>query len=407
MKINNEKAFFNISRIFGLGIKALFVIVLNKFEFDSVDDITLYFISLQSLMIIYNNHSYFSFYKKTFDANRINEFYDTHSLKKYISLTIYHILLFYPISLLLSLFLTKSILLSLVFSILIILEKIFDELLRFHLFKKYFMIWSKIFIMKVSLPIILGFPLLIFFDKSYVFFLLLLLTHLCILLVFLDKGIFRLSIKIIQYLRLNHFFYYLKDYILIHFKKQLYSILTGNVIQIDKIFLATAGAISFLPTYYIMFQITNVINVFTELFYIAPRRSVFVSKTKSIRHLIKPKFFFFILLFGFLISYTILCVVSFFELIDNINFNVYLIYMFAFIAFCLVKPIGQYLFWNSSIKKQIFLELIYFTIAITLFIIFFHNSEINILSMVIIFLISNVMRLILYLTNFLYHVRKN
>ena len=74
MKINNEKAFFNISRIFGLGIKALFVIVLNKFEFDSVDNITLYFISLQSLMIIYNNHSYFSFYKKTFDVNRINEF---------------------------------------------------------------------------------------------------------------------------------------------------------------------------------------------------------------------------------------------------------------------------------------------------------------------------------------------
>lgn len=404
--IEKNKLIFYFSRITGLVTKAFFIIFLDKYNFDSVIDITLYYVSLQSLMIIYNNHSYFNFYKTFFNEN-FNTF-QFITFRDYIRATAKHLVVFYSLTVLFAFIISQSIFLTLIFSVLIIIEKIFDELLRFYLFDKQFKMWSIIYLTKLVLPILLFIPLLFFLDNSFYFFLLLFIIYIVSLFFFIEKRILKIIFKILSRINFSAIKSYLKIYKINYFSKQLYSILSGNVIQIDKILLAIIASKSLLPSYYIMSQISNFTNIYTDLFYIAPRRASFIKKAKHIKKIIEPKSFFLSVSTGSFISLSAFISIYYLNIYENFDSTNAIIYLISIIVFCLVKPLGQYLFWNSPIEKQIKIELIYYFFIFILFLIsFLSYDEIQIFQIVLAFLISNIIRLSLYLLKFYYNVRNN
>ena len=286
------KVYFVLSRVIGLGTKALFLwFLVNKgYQKDSYM-ISLYFVVLGSSMIIYNNEAYYEFYKHLFDENTSN-FKVLRSRAYYFENIFYHILLFTPLVLASIFLITKRMEISITFLVFIILEKVLDEIQRYLLFSKKFVSWGNNLMIYSMLPPFVS-VFFLSFNINYiseVYFIVLVVVLFSLIYSklpsYFKKKIF------VEILGLNlkscrtYFETYRKKYVY----NQIFSYLSGNVLLFDKwLILAIGSGRSSLASFYFLSQVANIINLIVDYFFISTRRTFFLKKNLTFSQVIDRK----------------------------------------------------------------------------------------------------------------------
>lgn len=146
---------FTLTRIFGLAIKPIFLygllaLELNAFSISYIFTITF----IQYCLILYNTESHQRYYKYELDLDVLK----FRKIKEYIiyckvlSSHIYFLLI--PAFLLLW-FSSEDILLSLLVVLLSVIDKVYDELLRYLIYGRKYVEWSKLFLSKSLIPLLI------------------------------------------------------------------------------------------------------------------------------------------------------------------------------------------------------------------------------------------------------------
>ena len=157
LNIDKTHLIFVIARVFTLFSKFVLLWVLVKLEKEDASELlALYYLAFSSLMLLLSNEAHFNFYKAFFDHGKRGIILVKYQ-KQYVKLIFHHGLFFSPLVFVFSYILTNSFLLAFGFFILLLLEKWIDEIIRFKLFVKDFIGWSKIMFFKISIPTIIVF----------------------------------------------------------------------------------------------------------------------------------------------------------------------------------------------------------------------------------------------------------
>lgn len=391
--------YFIFARFIGLCLKAAFLWYLSNrgFKEDSYL-LSLYYISLASAMILFNNEAYFDFYKKKFDDN-YTYFSVLRSKYRYVSYFINHFLFFFLFVFIYLYFITGNIILAISFFLLIVLEKILDELLRFKLFSKFFFEWSNIFITYTIFPISIAFIFSLFWRTNiFLVYLLCLFLVIIISLIFYIPIIFkRIFLFIIKQLNLRIFKKYFFSYKDRFFFNQFLAYLSSNILVFDK-FILMSNSKESLASYYLISQFSNGINLLIDYFYVSTRRASYISKKFSVYQLLGEGRLILIGLIGFILCNIFLFI--YITYLDNgfITFlHTFLISLF-YLIFGLVSSFSQYTFWNTDKKIMILIELCFFGTSLILYHLFLQISNITFLYAIIgAFLLAHFFRSILYL----------
>lgn len=402
IKLNLSKIktlYFIFARFIGLCLKAGFLWYLSNrgFKEDSYL-LSLYYISLASAMILFNNEAYFDFYKKKFDDN-YTYFSVLRSKYIFVSYFLNHFLFFFLFVFLYLYFITGNIIVAISFFVLIVLEKILDELLRFKLFSKRFVEWSNIFIVYTIFPISIAFIFLLFCRTNIflVYLLCLFLVIISSLLFYIPKIFKRIFLFIIKQLNFTVLKKYLFSYKERFFFNQFLAYLSSNILVFDK-FILMSNSKESLASYYLISQFCNGINLLMDYFYVSTRRASYISKKFSVYQLLGEGRLIFIGFIGF-----ILCNIFLFFYItylDNsfLTFSHAILISLFYLIFGLVSSFSQYTFWNTDKKIMILIELCFFGTCIIFYHLFLQITNITFLYAILMsFLLAHFFRSISYL----------
>lgn len=391
--------YFIFARFIGLCLKAGFLWYLSNrgFKEDSYL-LSLYYISLASAMILFNNEAYFDFYKKKFDDN-YTYFSVLRSKYIFVSYFINHFLFFFLFVFVYLYFIIGNIIVAISFFVLIVLEKIFDELLRFKLFSKRFVEWSNVFIVYTIFPVSIAFIFSLFCRTNIflVYLLCLFLVIITSLLFYIPKIFKRIFLFIIKQLNFKVLKKYLFSYKERFFFNQFLAYLSSNILVFDK-FILMSNSKESLASYYLISQFCNGINLLMDYFYVSTRRASYISKKFSVYQLLGEGRLIFIGFIGF-----ILCNIFLFfyvTYLDNsfITFSHTFLISLFYLIFGLVSSFSQYTFWNTDKKIMILIELCFFGACIIIYYFLIQISNITFLYAILIsFLFAHFFRSILYL----------
>ena len=391
IKIDKPHLTFVIARVFTLLSKFTLLWVLIKFERkDASELLALYYLAFASLMLLLSNEAQFNFYKAFFDEGKRGILLVKYQ-KEYIKLIFYHVLFFLPLLFIFSYILTNSFLLSLCFCALLLLEKWIDEIIRFKLFVKDFIGWSKIMFYKVSIPTVIVF---VFAYLDYgVFFAFVIssfLTYTIIVILKTPKIIFKYFYNIIRYISYFESRLYIKLYLKKHIYDQFFSITSTSILSIDKWMIKLLGYLSLLDQYTLIGQLANMVNIFIDFFFVSTRRALYVKKITSIKELTSG---FKLPIIGFLgIAGFSLITYVFLELNAHIDiaYEQALLMGFSFLIFGLTMPFSQFCFWHESRKKLIIIDLIFILIVIINYYTIFNYDTIS--NIILSMFIANIVR---------------
>ena len=109
-KISSEYVYFIFSRMIALLVKPLFLwFLLNKEFSDAANVISLFYLTISSVMVVFNNEAHFDFYKSLFESKQ-RDLRDLFNQKKnYYERFAYHIAIFSSITFILTYILSKNI----------------------------------------------------------------------------------------------------------------------------------------------------------------------------------------------------------------------------------------------------------------------------------------------------------
>ncbi|SOE21820.1 hypothetical protein SAMN06298216_2274 [Spirosomataceae bacterium TFI 002] len=349
---NSEKIYFILSRLVGLSVKAGFIwLLINNGYREDAYYITLYFLCLTSCMVLYNNESYYEYYKQQFEK-KSSLFTINREKSIYLRHLVYHIAVLALVVLVFLYLLTSNFLISVTFAVLITLEKFIDEIKRHFLFSKEFTVWSNLFILQTVIPPLLAVIYIISGGVGgWVLYLVVLFFTVSIInLIHIPKRIILVCINYTKTINSRN----LKDYFQVYKKKyffnQLFAYTTSNILIFDKwMLLHFSQNTNSLASFYLISQLANIINLSIDYFYISTRRAFFIKKNLSISEIIDSGKIFIYGYLGFFIY--IVSIVALLYISPNpsdyLTVTQSLIFGCCFFIFGITAPIQQNCFWNK------------------------------------------------------------
>ena len=290
---------FVFARALILVLKPLFLWVLINGEMrGAANDVSLYFLALGSVMVVFSNEAHLRFYKKRYsmvDSKRAILLEEA----RYYDALFTHMITFSPLVILLIHLITENIYYTLLFFVMILLEKFFDEIQRFLQFEKRFLRWSKLAVLKVSIPT--GLSLVcVWYDREGLVFPVYMGCSIVIgVLVNLSeigRGQIARAIRVLKEFSVDRMRTYFRSYRELHIGNQLQCIATRNILMLDRLFIrfvnpARLSDISF------MAQLCTFPSLFFDYFVINHRRKEYLNADATVFSIVSVKQ---ILLYGML-----------------------------------------------------------------------------------------------------------
>ena len=399
-KISSEYVYFIFSRMIALLVKPLFLwFLLNKEFSDAANVISLFYLTISSVMVVFNNEAHFDFYKSLFESKQ-RDLRDLFNQKKnYYERFAYHIAIFSSITFILTYILSKNIVYAISFFLILILEKFFDEIQRLLQFKKRFKEWSNIFMLKSITPLVFAVAAFYIFGKETiligVYLSFYFLITLYIILYKTTSNDKKLFIKVLNDLNFKKIINYLKIYKQKLFLNQLQSFSTRNIPLTDRL-VVQFFIPDFLAQISIISQLGTVCIMFVDYFLIAHRRREYIAVRKSIFEIVSltKLMFFFIVSF---ISYILLIATGiYFKLLQEIDLSFLLLLMIGlyYSIFAISQHFAQFNFWNLKRKYTLSVDLIFYLVVFSVFL-FLRRIADFYFSLAITLLVAHICRLVM------------
>lgn len=362
------------------------------------EQVSIFYLVIGSIMVIFNNEAHFDFYKMLFDGDSSNANMSFRK-KSYYERLVYHGIIFSAVVFLLTFIIVGDIGYSILFFFILILEKIFDEIQRILQFQKKFKSWGILFIIKSLAPFIscLGVYAAIKTESyvGYAFFGVTALTNLLLIAYMVEKRDWRLIFGILSKVGPKR----LKNYVTIYLEKlflnQLQSFSTRNVPLMDRLLVRFIMP-GFLPQLSIVSQIGSISIMFVDYFLIAHRRGDYLVKSKRVLQIVSLRTLIGFMVVSFLLYSFAIFIGDYLGFLNQINIRMdYLVLLGIYYAFFAIgQHFVNYNFWNIRRKFTLLVDLGYYLISIFLF--FLLNLTMEPIEAIIwSLLFSNALRLIL------------
>ena len=354
--------------------------------------IALIYLFLSGLFVFFSVPVHFNFYKNYFEHKKSISFC-IKTLKEYISSIFFHVLLMSPLILLVAIISFEEIQISIIVFILLLSEKLFDEIQRFLLFSKKFIIWSNIFLFKTIIPLILSFVIyfLIPFETSliisYVIF-----TIICNALIakkFVPNIFFKILRNLLKKSRLN-IISYTKKFKSIYFQKFIVGICRINVLNSDKWFINFLNLPQLLGEIMLISQMGNMVSLNSNYMFISNRRSELLNSKNNLDSLwlgLKVP------LINIFVSCIIIIIIISLISFDLINIKILpmlsiILLIGSYAIFSITDPIYENIFWNFNSYILLIIEVVFYSSMFLLGYIFYTFLEIEYISIALFISIS-------------------
>jgi hypothetical protein len=376
VKSNHAYWYFIIARVVGMTVKPIFLYYfLYNDMIDSAALISLVYLFLSGLFVIFSVPVHFDFYKVFFEKNKTLAG-TKNCVKNYLSSLFSHITLVFPIILLVILIGVEDMYMAIIIFILLLSEKVFDEVQRFLIFSKEFVIWSNIFLFKTIAPLICSFILyfILPLEKGLIIYYIVFTAMSNVLI-----GKYMIPNYIFKLIKCNAVNFqknipaYLEKLKLRYFSKFSIGIMRVNVLNSDKWLLSMFNFPALFTEVTLISQFSNAINVGSNYMFISNRRSELLHKNNNLNSLWRgvrvP--FFTVLLACFVL--TIIISLIYLKWIEIGILPILSIILIAgsYAIFAITEPIYEYLFWNINVKILLKIEAVfYFNMVIFSYILF-------------------------------------
>lgn len=397
---NKEYLNFVIARVIALLTKPFFLWFLLAISYQYLAEIiSIYYLVISSVMVIFNNEAHFEYYKLLFNEEESTQLNLNLERKKYYERIIYHYIIFSTIVFIITFFMVKDLKLTILFFSLVVLEKIFDEIQRLLQFRKLFNSWSVIFMLKSLIPLIVCFIVYMIFSNEMVlligYFLSAILVNILIIMYFANVQQRMVIFEILKNIKYQNFIKYIKTYKEKLFLNQLQSFSTRNVPLLDRL-LIRFFLPGFLPQLSIISQVGSISIMIVDYFLIAHRRKEYLILKKSVFDIITKKKLVVFFILSFLTYVSILLAAKLFGFLNEINIEIMslLVIGLYYAIFAIGQHFVQFNFWKIKRKYTLSVDISYYLVGTIMFLLL--RKEFGVFPSIIFSLfVGHIMRLIL------------
>lgn len=352
VKISPYKIFL-LTRMFALALRPLFLAVLLYLDFKEFSTFYALVITvIQGSLFLLNSESHREFYKYNFGVGA--SLYERAKYLNFYSGAFFnHLkLALLPIAFL-CFFMMEGGIISFFIIFSCFVEKIYDELQRYQIYDKNYILWSKIAILKLVFPLMFVFPF-VFLDEVLAAYIYLFLHAFFIIVSAFLCGVIKQ--------RYIHFRMSLKKYCKIlfenRFKLVFYSLLVSNSLYFDRLYVGKFY-VDVIDSYLLICNVSVMFVIAYDYFYL--------TKVKPV--LVKGEYEPFTYIFnwyngGFLLVSLFLSVFCYIVMIFfNYSINPFspLFVLLLSVSYCIYNffsPLIQYAYWHMNISVLACLEIV-------------------------------------------------